>query len=103
MGKIISYKQIQYVMYNCWVEVEDLSTGERWFCLIVPYLNEEIFSQRLCVSGLEDKIYAFSNKGKVWLHTPLGGALIGRMVGDEFGFYENGSLIRCKVVRILSN
>jgi len=102
MEKIISYKKIEYVSTGYWVEVEDLSTGDRWFCCVEPFLNEEILSQKLCLGDDDNKIYALTNKGKVWLHTPLGGAIIGRREGDTFGFYENGSLVRCKVIRILS-
>ena len=88
--------------YNHWVEIEDIESSKRWFVFIVPYLCEEVFQSKLRINNNEDKIYAFSNEGKVWAHTPLGGAILGRMVGDEFGFYESGKLIRCKVIKLLS-
>ena len=88
----------EYVVYNKWVEVEDLKTLERWFCLVSPDLTEELLEKyRNPIDELKS-----IKEGIVWVHTPLGGSIIGRMVGDEFGFYENGVLNRCRVKRIIS-
>ena len=102
METIISYQVKEYVGYNHWVEIEDVESGKQWFVYIVPYLTEDIFKNKSVLNGNESKIYAFSNEGKVWAHTPLGGAILGRMKGDIFGFYESGKLIKCKVIKLLS-
>lgn len=102
MEKFISYQPKEYVGYNHWVEIEEVESNKQWFVFVVPYFSKEIYDNKLMLNNNEEKIYAFRNEGKVWAHTPLGGAILGRMKGDVFGFYENGKLIRCKVIKLLS-
>ena len=102
METIIHYDCSIFVEVYKWGEVEEVKTGRRWFCSVVPSLTKELLGQEnLDLSQENWMISKFSNEGKVWVHTPLGGALIGRMVGDEFGFYEKGKLLKCRVRRIL--
>ena len=102
MGKIISYQPREYVSYNHWVEIEELESGKQWFVFVVPYLTKNIYDNRLIENENDDMIYSFRNEGKIWAHTPLGGAILGRMKGDIFGFYERGILIKCKILKLLS-
>ena len=88
-----------YVDFDKLVKIKDLSTGKSWYCCIKRTLTNKIIDVK------KENIYEvteFPHVGEVWVHTPLGGAILGRMVGDEFGFYENGSLQKYRILKILS-
>ena len=92
----------EYVEINTWVKVLNLSSGEFMFCRVVPCLTQQMCKDNFHESAGSWEIFPLKNEGDVWVHTPLGGAILGRMVGDEFGFYENGSLQKYRILKILS-
>ena len=93
------YYNTTYVEYFKLVEIEDLSNGNTWYCCLTPTLNKRIVDiEKADVYSIE----SFSNEGEVWVHTPLGGALFGRKVGDIIFFYEKGYLKQYKIRRVLS-
>ena len=99
-GGFMFHNNDNHVDFNQWVEFEDLDTKQKSFCQVSPELTDsmyelityqtEISYPRICLSGI------------IWVHTPLGGAIIGRHINDEFSFCVNGKLKRCKVLKIIN-
>ena len=95
----ISFVKFSFDLSGKLVKIKDLSTGKSWYCCIKRTLTNKIIDVK------KENIYEvteFPHVGEVWVHTPLGGAILGRMVGDEFGFYENGLLQKYRILKILS-
>ena len=98
--KIINYNNCEFVEFNHLVMVLDLQTNEKFHCMIVPTLTREMFESAVDEYGNNGEISKFPNSGKVWVHTPFGGAMYGRKENEEFGFYEQGVLRKFKVIKI---
>jgi len=89
--------------YNCdivefekIIMVEDLLVNKKWFCIIEKSFSKDMYEQII------QNPTSAPQKGKIWVHTPLGGALIGKKVGEKVCFYENGNKKYIKVCKIFS-
>lgn len=100
MEVLYDYRSCEYVDFNQWVKIKNLGSGEESMCMVSQEFTPAVYKNILVSQKSNPEKLGLS--GIIWLHTPLGGAIIGRRINDEFGFYVNGQLIRCKVLKILS-
>lgn len=83
------------VEFNKIVEIEDLLSGSSRYCTVVENLTiETLFEMINSKPVCED--------GKIWVHTPLGGALLGKKNGEVVEYSVCGAVKKCKINKIFS-
>ena len=100
--KIINYNNCEFVEFNHLVTILDLETNEKIHCMLVPTLTKEMFESALSECGNKNEISRFANSGRIWVHTPLGGALLGKRENEKFEFSELGCIKEYRVIKIFS-
>lgn len=91
----MNYGTGEFVEFNKIVEIEDVETGKIRYCIVVEQLTiETLFEMINARPVCED--------GKIWVHTPLGGALLGKRKGEVVEYNVYGNPKKCKINKIFS-
>ena len=91
----MDYGTGERVEYNRIVELEDITTGNKWHCTVVEHLTIENHLNMISTTPV-------CEKGTIWVHTPLGGAILGKKKNEIISYYVYGKQKQCKILKIYS-
>ena len=91
----MDYGTGEFVEYNRIVAIKDLETQETSHCIVVEKLTIDNLVTMLTSSPV-------CERGTIWVHTPLGGALLGKKKNEIVSYYVCGKLKQCKILKIYS-